>query len=692
MKFTRCLFLVGLVLSLLSLSDMVRAEDPPKLSESHSATSLTDSLQGESGVAIQTMCTNCNSADLSLGGLNNEYVSLTCDGIPVPPGLAQIYLLSVMPPSAIFKVSVDRGASLANLEGAGIGGSIQIQRVEPKEGIDGDVAIDVGSDGWRSSRGWVSGRRGWLGGFLIASSGTSNKIDANNDGNPDDPAFRRKTLEGGFDLKLGRHHRLRLTASTYGETQRDNQGGYFYDFSDTERTTHVYELEDVDFQRKQYDARYRGLFENGSQLTVTLMTAKRNENIRETNGGPMFPKLPTYYIEDERTQGAVSYKLPLGVNGSLEFGAGFMNQKYGIVDVMYNFLQLTDHGMPPEEAWILAQTLYQHEKMSERGLWAQGEWALGPTLTLTGGLRQVKYEYTDEETRPLWNRQPLPEGNKLLPRIGLQYKPRPEITLRASLGSGYRQPGGSYEEVCCGRRYRGNRGIEMETGQAVLLEGVFQPNPATQLSLGLNITNFDDMVIKLNTLPYYFRSTIQNVNVPKARLASLSLEGKTKLSQRLSFKGSFTLLKADNRSPGDKIPALIDFFGVPTWVNFRSADLPYFFERQGVLGFDLLLGRGASLSVSGQYKGPMTIERMSADPSEYNPDTYAQATFFEKTEPFWVVNTRGSIPLTKEITFYFGVDNITDYIQADRGNPQTDYTWGPLRGRYLYGGVSFKLD
>ncbi|NJN64329.1 MAG: TonB-dependent receptor plug domain-containing protein, partial [Acidobacteria bacterium] len=62
---------------------------------------------------MQTMCTNCNSADLSLGGLGNEHIAMTCDGIPVPAGLAQIYLLSVMPPTVIDNVDVEKGAGSA---------------------------------------------------------------------------------------------------------------------------------------------------------------------------------------------------------------------------------------------------------------------------------------------------------------------------------------------------------------------------------------------------------------------------------------------------------------------------------------------------------------------------------------------------------------------------------------------------
>ena len=38
-----------------------------------------------------------------------------------------------------------------------------------------------------------------------------------------------------------------------------------------------------------------------------------------------------------------------------------------------------------------------------------------------------------------------------------------------------------------------------------------------------------------------------------------------------------------------------------------------------------------------------------------------------------------------------GLDNFNDYYQDDIADPTTDYTWGPLRGRYIYGGLSFSM-
>src|SRR5258706_6551505 len=105
---------------------------------------VTDAL-ADDGVVVQTVCTNCNNADLSLGGLGNDYVPITCDGLPATTGLAQIYLLSVIPATMIDRVAVERGACDASQEAAAVGGGITIERNAPKRGVQVNASADAGA-------------------------------------------------------------------------------------------------------------------------------------------------------------------------------------------------------------------------------------------------------------------------------------------------------------------------------------------------------------------------------------------------------------------------------------------------------------------------------------------------------------------------------------------------------------------
>ena len=94
-------------LPVLAEEEEKKEELPLETADAPTSVSLTQTIQeGGGAISVQTMCTNCNSADLTLGSFGNEFVAVTCDGLPVSPGLPQIYLLSVVPswPSEHFTV------------------------------------------------------------------------------------------------------------------------------------------------------------------------------------------------------------------------------------------------------------------------------------------------------------------------------------------------------------------------------------------------------------------------------------------------------------------------------------------------------------------------------------------------------------------------------------------------------------
>jgi hypothetical protein len=192
----------GLLAALLLASafSVVGAEDEPPPAAQPAPTDSTPTLPADSGIFVQTLCTNCNNADLSVGGMGNEHVAVVCDDMPVAPGLAQVYLLSVMPPTMIDKVAVDKGASQVELEGAAVGGGIRIERREAEPGLVLNAMADAGSFGWTGTRVDLTGRKGPLGGYFVGSWATSDSIDPDGDKQANLPEFDRTTFEGGLDL------------------------------------------------------------------------------------------------------------------------------------------------------------------------------------------------------------------------------------------------------------------------------------------------------------------------------------------------------------------------------------------------------------------------------------------------------------------------------------------------------------
>jgi outer membrane receptor protein involved in Fe transport len=521
----------------------------------------------------------------------------------------------------------------------------------------------------------VAGRREWFGGTFAGTYATSDAIDSNSDTNPDLPSFDRRTIEGHAELTPSDRHTLRVGAADYVEHQKD--GPSWFDFLSYPRFTNgeiKYNLENVDLARRQYDLVYDGVVADGSKLVVGGLYADRSEDIVESLRWNQPVAFPTYRIDEANTAGSFAWSRPVGAAWQIQAGASWMSRDYAVVDVFFNSF----HQQPPDFALT--------EQKSEAGAWASFEYAPSSSIDLTVGLRYASFDYTDNETRPYMLALELPHGSKLLPRVALKWKPADAWTVRVTAGAGYRQAQPTYDEVCCGRQYRNNRGIEMEESGSVGIEGTYQPGPGLKLGAAAYVTSFDNYVLKMISSSFRYRPTYQNANVPHARFATLELDAAWTIAPWIEVKGSIAWLDASNTTDGDAIPVLIDTGSTLLPYTFHSKTIPYVAERHAALGLVLRPIRTGRVSIEGAYTGPMLIQQMQASGASAIGGTL---TDLYETPAFATLGVRYDQTLPKGITLYAGVDNATDFIQTTMGKPRYNYNWGPLRGRYVYGGLSY---
>jgi outer membrane receptor for ferrienterochelin and colicin len=231
----------------------------------------------------------------------------------------------------------------------------------------------------------------------------------------------------------------------------------------------------------------------------------------------------------------------------------------------------------------------------------------------------------------------------------------------------------------------------MEESRVYGLEATFQPIPELRLNASTFLSNFDDLIVSVSGWGSQNRPSYQNLNVPRARYESYAVEANIELLSWLTVRTSASKTNAENRTPGNEIPTLIDYFGSgPTEKIFVSSRIPYVPERTGsvILQFRPK-GAGLTIDTSAQFTGTMLIQqsnRLIIDPFGLDTQTFAEVP------SFWVMNLRVTKTLPRGVELFAGLDNFQDYIQPDLAWPSTDYTWGPLRGRYYYGGMSFGLE
>jgi len=386
---------------------------------------------------------------------------------------------------------------------------------------------------------------------------------------------------------------------------------------------------------------------------------------------------PTFFVDEDHRHGSLSWDQPVGNRTTMHFGASTTRRAFDVVQINYT-------GSLPAPKLL-------EETTEERGIWASAETVLGGSLELDTGLRWTNIAYDDNEDRAAWLEVPVPDGNRLLPRAALTWKPSDPVRIRFSVGAGFRGPEPTHDEVCCGRRYKNNRGVSTEKSWSAGVETIFQPSPRFKLAGSGFVTEFEDLVVKMVSWSDFLQLTYQNANASDARYMTLGFETRYDVTSWLAINGAASWVNTENTTPEDVVVALYDTGSEPFPRTFRSDRIPYVVEQRNSVGFSFATPRsGTTFDLSAQYTGDMLIQRFNEQANDPEAQDSDVIDFVESAD-FWVVNLGSAIELQSGIGVFFGVDNIGDYVQSDLGDPHFDYKWGPLRGRYFYGGLRYRF-
>jgi outer membrane receptor protein involved in Fe transport len=598
-----------------------------------------------------------------------------------------VYLLSILPPTVIDKVAVTRGPGEAELEGGAVGGGIAIERRRPEPGVAINLSADAGDYDWNGRRVDVSGKKGRFGGSIVASMSESDAVDSNGfflrrgqrftDHTNELPKFERDTIEGSLDVEVSRRDRLRLGATTYDESQRDGHAAPIYGFDPITLQNNVflgYGKEFVELERDQYEALYERSLDSGARLTAEALFADRSQDIEEIQNLAGFRR-PTFFIDEEHSQGSVAWDQPAGHRTTWHFGGSTSRRAFDIVEFP---------GIAPRRDLT--------ETAEERGLWVSNETAVRGSVELDTGVRWVDLDTDDNERRPYMLRAPLPGGSRLLPRAALTWKPADPLQMRFSLGAGFRAPQPVHEEVCCGKQYRSNRGVTTESSWAAGVETTYQPSPRFKIAGSGFVVDFEDLVVKMVSVSYGHVPTVQNVNVHDARYVTLGFETRFDVTTWLAVKGAASWLDAENKTSQDRIVALVDARPELIPKTFHTDRIPYVVERRGAVGLAFApLRTDVTFDVSAQYSGDMLIQRFDKDVPDPTFTRLGDHMEFVESDDYWVVNLAAAVDFPAGFAVFGGIDNVGDYVQDDLGDPHFEYDWGPLRGRYFYGGLRYRF-
>lgn len=635
--------------------------------------SITEILEGSSGVRVQTMCTNCNIANVTMCGQTGDRVQIWQNGLPVVGGLGAIYSLSVMPSEAIANTEIIRGAGTV-LSGSEAGtGAIFINTRVPEKRPYLLVSLDTGSFNWFGQKLMTYGQLGRFGGEIIFTHSQSDGINPNepdglnleegDDFTNDLAAFHRTTYEAAVTYKIFDRSSLRLSALRYREDQEDGKGAvraFFPGFPA------IFYNEDVDIRKDEYALSWDLEFKDRSKITLRCLSSYREQDTSDDRTPP--EEGPYMFVDETARNAEARYEKALFGKHVLTTGLTYRN--------------FVVHGTTTEATGVFREGQDIYDRIRQDGAYAQIEFSLPKQINLTTGLRYDDFRLHSEERAQLLDGSRIPprvdDVEEFLPRIRLDWKPSKSLHFSLSAGQSFIAPRPFFERVCCGMTITLNPYIKPQESRDILFDYTYIPRPWMKFRTSFFYSDIENYIQKLprSAIDYIPNST--QVNYAQVDLKGAELSAEFRFFDRLSTGFEFSSVEAESDDP-------TIYIGDTPLFDLPPGQIPYFPEDQGsaFIRWDDQK-RGFQASAQAQYTDSMYIQMIE----EAIPST---VDAFVVTRDYWVFNLKVQARFYENFSVFAGMDNITDEYQDWLGDPRYEYNWGPLRGRYIYFGVLFEM-
>ena len=673
--------LVGL-LTLLSVPMALAGDGPgesdPQAAAEETSTRLSDVLEGASGVRVATMCTNCNVANVTLLGQTGDRVQVWQDGLPVVGGLGAIYLLNVMPGEAIASTETVRGAGTV-LTGclAGVG-AILIKTLNPlsKQKPFFFASADLGSLDWQGQKLLGAGRSGKLAGEFVVTRAVTAGSDPNGDEAYELAASNRMTYAGTISYEISRRSRLRFDLGGYREDQRGSKGGYAPGYPSG------FLAEDIDIRRSEASLGWDYTLPDHSKLTVSTRYTRRNQYTSDNSG----IRLPTsslsrpYYMIVNESARLAEARYERGFGARIRFLAGAVGERFEADGTIKHGINLLN---PDRIAPQVIDDFVRH-----KGVFSQVELSLPRRLDITAGVRWDELDWTPgvNSAPAIWPTIPNRKQGLFLPRVRLAWKPVRPLAVSLSGGSAMGAPRPSLERICCGAMAFSTGVTEYpEFSRNYLLDLDYVPFRWWHLRGTAFKNDYEHYLQKMAMVAFDYTPSYLVANYSRFQLKGVEIATDFRfLEGRLSFGAVASHLRVESEHP---IVASADILlneEVGKWsLQLPTGMIPFVPKNQAsafVKWDDNEAGWRAS--VEAMHTGPMKIQLLPR---------YGFVTEYASTPGFWLVNMKGSKRFGERFALFGGIDNLTQKVQSHLADPAYEYNWGPLRGRYVYMGLSYEM-
>ena len=631
-----------------------------KLFESTNSSTLSQGLNFQPGVRVETNCQNCGFQQVRINGLDGPYTQILIDSRPVFSALSGVYGLEQIPASMIERVEVMRGGGSALFGSSAIAGTINIITKEPLRNSGQLSHTITGFSGGNSFDNNTSLNLSLVtddhraGVYIFGQNRHRSGYDYDGDGFTELPKLKNQTVGFRSYFKTSTYSKLTFE---YHHLQEFRRGGDMlnrppHEANIAEQLEHA-----IDGGSLKFD-----YFSPNEKHRFSVFTSAANTDRDSYYGGGQDPNAYGK-TTDFTVMGGTQYMYSFGrcLFMPADLTAGLEYNRDHLEDNMWGYNRHTEQTV----------NIYSGFLQNE---WKNEKWGI-----LLGG-RLDKHNMVDHVI--------------FSPRANLRFNPTKDVNFRLSYASGFRAPQ-AFDEDMHIENVGGTvsmieraKGLKEEKSQSLSASAdMYRRFGAWQVNLlveGFYTALKDVFVLG----PYEDRGdgvlVRTRYNGSGAKVMGLTLEGKLAYLTQFQFQAGVTLQRSRYDEPyqwDDDAPAEKKMFRTPnTYGYFTATYTPI---------------KPLTIALSGTYTGSMLVQRaaISAENAAMGemPERPAVALM---TPDFFDLGIKAAydFKFCKSTVFQLnaGIQNIFQAYQKDfdRGaNRDSNYIYGPATPRSFFAGV-----
>lgn len=620
-----------------------------KLFEMTNSNNLSQGLNFQPGVRVETNCQNCGFQQVRINGLDGPYTQILMDSRPIFSALSGVYGLEQIPASMIERVEVMRGGGSALFGSSAIAGTINIITKEPLRN-SAQVSHTLSSIGNGSYDNNTSLNASLVtddhkaGLYVFGQNRHRDGYDHDGDGFTELPKLKNQTVGFRSYLKTSTYSKLTVE---YHHMQEFRRGGNLLNLPPqqadiAEQLQHSIDGGGIKFDLFSPDDKHRlGIYASAQNTDRdSYYGTGKNPNAFGKTKDLTFMAGTQYVYNMDRL-----LFMPSSLTSGVEFS------RDDLEDNMWGYNRYT------RQIVRIGSVFLQNE-------WKNDKWGI-----LVGG-RLDKHNMVKDAI--------------ISPRANLRFNPTEDINLRMSYSSGFRAPqafdedmhiesvGGTVSMIVLDPDLK-----EEKSHSFSLSADIYQRFGAFQANLLLEgfYTRLSDVFV-LDEIGKNAEGIIINErrNGSGAKVMGMTVEGKLAYLNLLQFQAGITLQRSRYDEPekwSDDAPAERKISRTPdTYGYFTLSYTPV---------------KPLNIALSGTYTGSMLVQHKAG---------YIAEDRAEKTRDFFDMGIKASydfrIYKSTLLQVNAGVQNLFNAYQKDFDKgPERDsgYIYGPAMPRNYYAGI-----